>query len=188
MVVLKLKPSATAVQESPAPNGLLDAEFDDMRADLHAPKECASASRSSPHQTSSATQRASSFQRAVTSVAAVKSLLAVVRREIEDEAAAADEEHRPGPSRDSWEAALRVAGHIADRIHAKPWIDLAAFVEDDGRVGVLAHSSELGRRITVYCGNSDMRVIQTGVSGKPTWLELTTESEVRDALAWVDPD
>jgi len=116
--------------------------------------------------------------------AAVESLVNSVRLEIDQDLAGRHEEGTPHPTAICKSLAIKVAREMALRFYKQTWVDIAGFVANDGRIAVLAHSMETGRRATFYVDEAHMQVIQTSVSGDPVWLAATLE-EVPSLLNWI---
>ena len=129
-------------------------------------------------------EKEASPAKAVQRAAAIESLLKSVRLEIEDEIVSrADGDSTP--SENSVSAALEIARELILKFYRQTWIDIAGFVASGGRVAILAHSMETGRRVTFYTDGLATRAIQTGVSDEPVWSSPGNMGGVRALANWI---
>ena len=121
----------------------------------------------------------------VQSAAAVDALLKSVRREIQEDLAYAVGDCTPCPSEATVSKAMVIAHEMALRFNKQTWVDIAGFVASGGRVGVLAHSMETGRRITFYVDETGARAIQTSISQQPVWSSRVSVDDIPSLLEWI---
>jgi len=179
---LKAKISTAAVLDFPVSTDESaetppDRSFNDCNV-----RASASQSRTSQHKSK---DQQYSIDPGVQSAAAVESMLKSVRREIKEDLAEMLEDGSTRPTDRCISRGMEVAREIALRFHKQTWVDVAGFVASGGRIAVLAHSMETGRRVTFYTDDAGIRAIQTSVSGEPISSEPENMEMVRSVLDWI---
>ena len=121
----------------------------------------------------------------VQGAAAVDSLLTSVRLEIEEDLTDLLEPYSLRSGDTCKSLAIEIARKMALRFYKQPWVDIAGFVANDGRIAVLAHSMETGRRITFYVDHeAKIQAIRTSVSEEPVWSAAGIQ-EVPLLVDWI---